>query len=182
MPFYDSFTELRQDTWGGRGLFATRKIPKGEIVVPDSFGDWSEGEEEGWKVLHLSDLNNFPSEKRELILTYSLCTDLEGHILTPLEKRYLISAANFINHSCNGNLWIAEDSAALIARRDIEDGEELTLDYAVITYGFERPFECRCNSANCRGKVRGDDWRLIAPEYGAHLHAFMRPLVNNAKS
>ena len=67
MPFYDSFTELRQDKWGGRGLFATRKILKGEIVERDSFGDWSEGEEEGWRVLHLSDLSNFPSEYDNLI-------------------------------------------------------------------------------------------------------------------
>ena len=60
--------------------------------------------------------------QREFILAYSLSTDLDGHILTPLEKRYAISAGNFINHSCNGNLWYAEDSDALIARRDIEEG------------------------------------------------------------
>lgn len=153
MPFYDAFTELRRDKWGGRGLFAKRKILKGEVVESDSFGDWSEGEEEGWRVLHLSDLNNFPNEyavllfiqshclnplfdklcctllycrQRNFILAYSMSTDLDGHIFTPLEMRYAISAGNFINHSCNGNLWYAEDSDALIARRDIEAGVLIT--------------------------------------------------------
>lgn len=56
--------------------------------------------------------------------------------------------------------------------------EEVTVDYGLFTFGFERPFECCCGSASCRGKVRGEDWRLLAPEYGTHLHASVRSLIS----
>jgi SET domain-containing protein len=36
--------------------------------------------------------------------------------------------ANYTNHSCDPNLWM-KDEVTLIAKRDIEVGEELTADY-----------------------------------------------------
>ncbi len=36
----------------------------------------------------------------------------------------------FINHSCDGNLWM-QDAFTLVARREILPGEEITADYAL---------------------------------------------------
>ena len=36
----------------------------------------------------------------------------------------------FVNHSCNGNLWMT-DAFTLTARRDINKDEEITADYAL---------------------------------------------------
>ena len=43
----------------------------------------------------------------------------------------------------------------VVARRDIQPGEQITLDYAML-YGEEMPlFECHCDSPTCRGIIRG---------------------------
>jgi uncharacterized protein len=66
-----------------------------------------------------------------------------------------------VNHSCDSNLWMA-DEATVVARRDIGEGKELTLDYALHTVNpdWELDGPCNCGSALCRGSVRGCDWRL----------------------
>ena len=61
------------------------------------------------------------------------------------------------NHSCDPNLWLA-DEVTLVARRRIEAGEELTVDYGTMTV-VPWEMECRCGAAGCRGVVTGDDWR-----------------------
>jgi uncharacterized protein len=65
--------------------------------------------------------------------------------------------ARYGNHSCDPNLWLA-DEVTLVARRRIEAGEELTVDYATMTVAPWQ-LECRCGAASCRGVVTGDDWR-----------------------
>lgn len=73
------------------------------------------------------------------------------------------------NHSCNPNMWWA-DPYTVITRRDIEPGEELTLDYATITDDPTFAMPCSCRSAACRGQVTGLDWQLpqLQVEYGRH--------------
>lgn len=75
------------------------------------------------------------------------------------------------NHSCDPNIWHANaDATAVIARRDIRPGEELTIDYATHT-GVQTWFmACRCTSPRCRGTVTGSDWRLphLQRAYGDH--------------
>lgn len=57
------------------------------------------------------------------------------------------------NHSCNANTQY--DGLNIIALRNIEQGEELTLDYAVFLDEHMEPFTCRCQSPNCRGRISG---------------------------
>ena len=57
-----------------------------------------------------------------------------------------------INHSCDPN--IEERNRMGCALRDIRRGEEITIDYDKIAY-LEKPFECHCDSKNCRRFVRG---------------------------
>lgn len=75
-----------------------------------------------------------------------------------------MGGVNTANHSCDPSCLIAvhwpQDtgralSATLVARRDIAPGEELTWDYAQTeAYSIAAP-ECRCGSANCRGRSMG---------------------------
>jgi len=73
------------------------------------------------------------------------------------------------NHSCDPNLW-HDTATALVARRRIQPGEELTIDYATHT-GIETwTMNCRCGTTLCRGTVTGRDWRLpqLQRAYGHH--------------
>jgi hypothetical protein len=68
--------------------------------------------------------------------------------------------ADFLNHSCEPNVWML-DEVTLAARRDIEPDEELTADYAMweADEAWVARWECRCGTDACRGRVTGRDWR-----------------------
>ncbi|MGB0035136.1 MAG: SET domain-containing protein-lysine N-methyltransferase [Candidatus Acidiferrales bacterium] len=76
-----------------------------------------------------------------------------------LNRRWIIdgsvggSGAQFINHSCDGNLGARKIRGHLLffSRRRIRAGEELSFDYRL---SRESPtLECRCGSPKCRGTV-----------------------------
>jgi len=58
---------------------------------------------------------------------------------------------NFVNHSCEANaeLLMQEQSVVLRAKRDIEVGEEITLDYCALEEKNTLVF-CNCKSKKCR--------------------------------
>ena len=63
------------------------------------------------------------------------------------------SGAEYINHCCDPNIhaWICQGHILYMAARDIQPGEELTIDYH-----FEPEVEkvvCRCGAAQCRGTI-----------------------------
>jgi D-alanine-D-alanine ligase len=43
----------------------------------------------------------------------------------------------------------------MIATRDIQPSEELTLDYANFLDKEMEPFKCNCGAVNCRGVIKG---------------------------
>jgi SET domain-containing protein len=118
----------------GRGLFAARALAEGETVLV--LGGTLIGDAE------LSRLSR-----------HSSLAVGEGINLLQAED----DPARYGNHSCDPNLWLA-DEVTLVTRRPVAAGEELTVDYATMTVA---PWEmdCRCGSAGCRGVVTGDDWR-----------------------
>ncbi len=64
------------------------------------------------------------------------------------------------NHSCTPNT--AYDGLNVIAIRDIRQGEELTVDYAMFIDESMEPFACQCGSENCRQMVSGTRENAIA--------------------
>jgi len=63
------------------------------------------------------------------------------------------SGAEYINHSCDPNLYscIFKGHIVYMSKREIRRGEELTVDYR-----FSKKIEkvpCHCGSAKCRGTI-----------------------------
>ena len=59
----------------------------------------------------------------------------------------------YMNHSCDPNAFIRVvpgEKVAVFARRDIQPGEELTINYR----DPEHPKVCRCGAHNCRSNRR----------------------------
>lgn len=83
-----------------------------------------------------------------------------------------------INHCCDSNLWML-DERTVCARRDIAAGEELTLDYALVSVAPEWRMECRCGSPLCRRIVTGNDWQLPALQerYAGHFSPFINARI-----
>lgn len=59
---------------------------------------------------------------------------------------------NWINHSCNANtvLHIKRSLPILIAKKNIEAGEEITCDYNLTEIGGTK-VKCFCKTKNCGG-------------------------------
>ncbi|MBV8809664.1 MAG: SET domain-containing protein-lysine N-methyltransferase [Acidobacteriaceae bacterium] len=63
------------------------------------------------------------------------------------------SGAEYINHSCDPNLVsrVTKGHILYISRREIQAGEELTVDYHFAKKVERVP--CRCGAATCRGTI-----------------------------
>ncbi len=86
----------------------------------------------------------------------------------------------YLNHSCDPNayLWYRGAEIDLIARRSIEVGEEITVDYLINNPGGDS-WECTCGTERCRGKtgvsffdlpldIQREYYPLLAPWFLSH--------------
>lgn len=81
------------------------------------------------------------------------------------------------NHSCNPNVGFL-DSIRIVAIRNINVGEELTMDYATWSNHL-KPFRCNCGSKNCRRVIRPDDWKKkdLQKKYGQYFSPYLKEKI-----
>lgn len=60
-----------------------------------------------------------------------------------------------LNHSCDPNVILDTEHMLMVARRDIEKGEELSFFYPSTEWEMQAPFICLCGSTNCIHVVAG---------------------------
>jgi hypothetical protein len=137
---------VRDSNVHGRGVFATRRIEKGERII----------EYLGERVSH-----------DEADRRYELKDENDSHtFLFIVDSKTVIDAgtegndARFFNHSCDPNCEsVVEKRRVFIeALRGIEPGEEMTYDYQIYRDhddpdNIDEIFACRCGFANCRGTM-----------------------------
>lgn len=83
----------------------------------------------------------------------------EVHRVCYLNSRWYLDGSrggngtHYINHSCRPNAYmrVSHGHILFMALRDIEPGEEITIDY-VSTYHSDKK-RCHCNAPACRGTV-----------------------------
>jgi SET domain-containing protein len=92
-------------------------------------------------------------------ITTKLADTLDTKYLFELDSEWTIdgedesNTARYINHSCDPNVEadVVGDRIMIHAARDIEAGEELTIDYGDEYFDeFIRPNGCMCGSEICR--------------------------------
>ncbi len=142
----DSRIEIRNSRIHGRGMFAKENIDESEKIVI-------------WGGL-LMNKKEIELAKHRSESAVQVTDDL--YIAEPVGTPDGLD--DFINHSCNPNLWM-EDEYMLIARWDIKKGEELTIDYALFLSEPDWKMKCLCGAENCRGLVAGNDWKLKELQY-----------------
>lgn len=76
--------------------------------------------------------------------------------IAPISKEDFERSMIYINHSCNPNLGMSGENT-VVALRNIQPNEELTLDYAMLT-NDNTSIKCNCGSDNCRHIITGNDW------------------------
>ena len=85
------------------------------------------------------------------------------------------------NHSCDPNCGM-HGEITFVAIRDIEAGEELTVDYAFID-NEDYSFECHCGSENCRHTVTGFDWKIkeLQDKYYPYFAQYLKDKIDEMK-
>ncbi len=87
---------------------------------------------------------------------YTVQVDDHTHII--LEPSFL----QYINHSCDPNLFFDTSAMEISSLRPIQAGDELTFFYPSTEYLMESPFNCMCGSNECLHSIAGA--ALLSPE------------------
>ncbi len=157
-------TDVRQSFIHGRGLFAKEQILKREIVVVRSG--------------HIVDRNTIQNNKN--IIKNSELQISEDLYLAPLNDKEFESVMTFVNHSCEPNLGLS-GNIIFVAMRNIEKGEELTLDYAMFSSSNDYSFVCQCKQLICRKHVASKDWmnKELQIRYGSYFSSYLLSKISN---
>ena len=133
---------MKGNAIAGYGIYATKNINASEII----FG----GEEMAQRIVTRNYVSRYWNVKeKETFRKYAY----------PLSKEVFLlwdnNPANWApqNHSCDPNT--AYEGLNVVALRNIQQGEELTLNYASFLDEHMEPFNCRCGADNCCGWVTG---------------------------
>jgi hypothetical protein len=90
-----------------------------------------------------------------------------------------------LNHSCDPNVILDTERILMIARRDIEKGEELSFFYPATEWEMQAPFICLCGSANCIHVVAGARFLPLSTlemhYLSPHIREMMIELLNNTE-
>jgi len=140
---------IKQSTQHGRGVFAQERIDAGEVILPFTGPMLVRSEvDEGSYHLQVGD---------DLYLGASGGAD------------------DYVNHSCDPNAGF-RDGLALVARREIAAGEEITWDYSTaIDEDDFSGFSCQCGSVLCRGTVHS--FRHLDTETRERLRPWVLPYL-----
>jgi SET domain len=61
----------------------------------------------------------------------------------------------YINHSCEPNVFFNTTTMQLVALKDIQPEEELTFFYPSTEWAMTQSFNCYCGSSSCIGEIKG---------------------------
>eukprot|EP00474_Spongospora_subterranea_P007467 CRZ07925.1 hypothetical protein [Spongospora subterranea] len=175
--WYDPRAELRSKANGELGMFC-RTLPGMEFRAGDKVLVFS------GKVVHRTQLlEEGALSARDLQMSLQVDSDLV-QIPAWKESGDFSETTDYINHSCDPSCGML-DSVTVVALRDIELGEEITIDYAMVNDGLiQGPsdnFKCLCMSPWCRGEITSNDWKIVELQkrYGNFFSPFLCNVIAN---
>ena len=148
----------------GTGVFTRQPIKVEEIVIV-----W------GGQLFTQTDIDKGRVRQQTMV-----AIDEGLYLAEPYDADLFID--DYMNHSCDPNVFM-KDEVTLIARRSIEAGEELTLDYATWLNdpSYVLNTECNCRTPNCRKIMTGNDWKRpdVQKAYRGHFSPFINHRIES---
>lgn len=137
---YSEWVYVKESSIHNKGVFAFKDIPKGTKII-EYVGEKISKEEAEKRMER--DLKNG---------TFYVFELNDEHDIDGLSGG---SDAIYINHSCNPNceIDIFDNKIWIIALKDINEGEELSYDYAFDCDEGTLKHVCKCGSKNCIGFI-----------------------------
>lgn len=160
--------EVRKSSIHGKGLIATQRIVKGEIVAI-----------KGGSVMDYGAMKKVEDKIEESYIQIE-----ENFFIGATKKQDVKGNKLFMNHSCEPNVGI-RGQITFVAIRNINEGEELTYDWAMENDGSREGWtlRCNCNKTTCRKIITGDDWRSgeLQRRYGEYFSSYLSARANQRK-
>lgn len=152
----------------GRGVVALRRFAPGEVVMRDRV-----------RLVSVEQYLALPAEVRDMSYQVSLVELAVPADFSSLDDCWMV------NHSCDPNT--SRTSSGWVASREIEVGDEITHDYAVLWFDNVEPFEidpCLCGSGSCRGRFSGTDWQdpALQPRLMGQLPRDVQELILSGRA
>ena len=128
--------ELANDTWvmlkpspiHGNGVYALRKIPAGKCgLFSKNIGEWIK--------VKRTEVDALPAHSKQLVETYCLYDETDYYI--PDYGFKVMDLVNFLNHSDIPNIKSINEGEDFETLRQIEEGEELFINYGEIVANEE---------------------------------------------
>lgn len=143
MTYTSLKVEIRTSKISEKGVFSKEKIKKGELVF-----DFSGG---GGKFYSSKERQFLEKQWRELDI------QVDDDLFWGATNDSEMEIGDYLNHSCDPSCGMG-GALQIVAMRDIEPNEEITLDYAMSeSHSFD--IECNCRNPLCRGIITGEDWK-----------------------
>lgn len=131
---------MKGNSIAGYGIYAIRKIHQGEIIY--------RGEGRPHRIVSKKHVEQRWNEDEQLqFRRYAYPISDEVFAIWDMEPAEWSPQ----NHSCDANTGFS--GLNTVALKDIQEGEELTLDYATFLGKDMEPFQCSCGAVNCRGLI-----------------------------
>jgi hypothetical protein len=143
---------LLNKSLGQKALHAAKHFSPGEVISP----------------FHAGSTLAYPT-----YLTVQVSDD--KHIT--LQPEFL----QYINHSCDPNVFFDTTSMELICLKALQPGDELTFFYPSTEWEMAQPFNCHCGSTNCLKVIGGAAQIPVAILNRYKLTDFIRGKVENAR-
>jgi hypothetical protein len=128
-----------------------------ELVSKNGFGEVRENKAHSHKSFHalksfrpgdiICEFGARATYKKPTYLTVQVEDD--KHIL--LDPEFL----QYINHSCDPNVFFDTNSFLLVCLQPIRKGDEMTFFYPSTEWKMSQPFNCHCGAADCFKKIQG---------------------------
>ena len=133
---------MKGNSIAGYGIYANKSIKEGEIIF--------KGEGRAQRIITRRFVErNWNEDEKLHFRRYAYPVSGELFILWDEDPSEWAPQ----NHCCDPNTGF--DGLNVLAIKNINEGDELTLDYTAFLDENMEPFQCRCNSANCRGEISG---------------------------
>ncbi len=141
----------------GEGVFVIKNIKKGEPI--NVFGGIA---------VPISEIKKYRKFNGHAGVQVS-----DDFFIVPSDRNEL-KLKGIFNHSCEPNVGF-NSSVTMIAIRDIQQGEELVMNYAFMETYFN-PFNCNCGSSVCRKVIDSNTWKdaEFKRKYGKYYSPYLK--------
>ncbi len=138
--------EVRDSVIQGKGVFAVKKIRKGQRII-EYIGERISPEEE---------TDRYDDESMDRHHTFLFAIDDK----VTIDAGRIGNDAKYVNHSCEPNCEAVDEEGRIFveAIKTIQPGTELFYDYAFeqeppLTQELIDMYPCRCGTKKCRGTI-----------------------------